>query len=288
MISGGEAEINGTQYETLEKALAAAKANDTIKLTESITTNTAVTVSTAITIDLNDHSWTINGGLTVNAAVTVTDSGSDGKVYMNATIAAYNTLTLKNLDLYAESGFSVYNGKVEMKAVYSTGSYNFFSGMGTGSIVVYSGGYKFNPEKYIVPGTVVVKNETLGRYEVNVGSTMYHASVNGKNYETLQAAFDAAQSGDTVYVLMQTGDNALEDAALNGSKNIVLNLNNEEITAGSITVNPGSTLTIMNGWIDQTVTNYGTLTVSGNAKVRNAQSKGRSRLYQRQGRYPQH
>ncbi len=157
MISGGEAEINGTQYETLEKALAAAKANDTIKLTESITTNTAVTVSTAITIDLNDHSWTINGGLTVNAAVTVTDSGSDGKVYMNATIAAYNTLTLKNLDLYAESGFSVYNGKVEMKAVYSTGSYNFFSGMGTGSIVVYSGGYKFNPEKYIVPGTVVVK-----------------------------------------------------------------------------------------------------------------------------------
>ena len=274
VISGGEAEINGTQYETLEKALEAAKSGDTVILQGDVTSNKTAAINTAITIDLNDHSWTINGGLTVNAAVTVTDSGSDGKVYMNATIAAYNTLTLKNLDLYAESGFSVYNGKVEMKAVYSTGSYNFFSGMGTGSIVVYSGGYKFNPEKYIVPGTVVVKNETLGRYEVNVGSTMYHASVNGKNYETLQAAFDAAQSGDTVYVLMQTGDNALEDAALNGSKNIVLNLNNEEITAGSITVNPGSTLTIMNGWIDQTVTNYGTLTVSGNAKVATLRVKG--------------
>ena len=66
MISGGEAEINGTQYETLEKALAAAKANDTIKLTESITTNTAVTVSTAVTIDLNGNTWNINGGLDVN------------------------------------------------------------------------------------------------------------------------------------------------------------------------------------------------------------------------------
>ena len=54
VISGGEAEINGTQYETLEKALAAAKSGDTIKFVNNITSNSPLTISTAVTIDLND------------------------------------------------------------------------------------------------------------------------------------------------------------------------------------------------------------------------------------------
>lgn len=274
--SGGEAEINGTQYETLEKALAAAKANDTIKLTESITTNTAVTVSTAVTIDLNGNTWNINGGLNVNAALTVTDGLTDGKLYMNSAVNVNGyVLTLNNLDLYVKSSLNVYyNGKIEMKSVYNNDFDFSKSGLTSSQLVIYSGGFRFNPEDFKAVGTVVEQDKDNNRFLVKVGSAKYQASVNGTNYETLQAAFDAAKNNETVYVLMQTGDNKLSDATLNGSKNIILNLNNEEITAGNITVNTGSTLTIMNGWIDQSIENHGTLTVSGNAKVATLRVKG--------------
>lgn len=276
VISGGEAEINGTQYETLEKALAAAKANDTIKLTESITTNTAVTVSTAVTIDLNGNTWNINGGLNVNAALTVTDGLTDGKLYMNSAVNVNGyVLTLNNLDLYVKSSLNVYyNGKIEMKSVYNNDFDFSKSGLTSSQLVIYSGGFRFNPEDFKAVGTVVEQDKDNKRFLVKVGSAKYQASVNGTNYETLQAAFDAAKNNETVYVLMQTGDNKLSDATLNGSKNIILNLNNEEITAGNITVNTGSTLTIMNGWIDQSIENHGTLTVSGNAKVATLRVKG--------------
>ena len=276
VISGGEAEINGTQYETLEKALAAAKSGDTIKFVNNITSNSPLTISTAVTIDLNDLTWNVNGGLTVNAAVTVTDKGSanDGQLYMNSAVNVNSTLTFKNIDLYADKGFSVSAyGKVEMKDVHSKGDYNFFKGMNSSQILIYSGTFEFNPAGFIVPGTIIEENS--GAFLVKIDdASKYEASIDGKFYETLQAAFDAAYNGATVYVIRQTGNTDLSDAALNGSKNIILNLNNEEITAGNITVNTGSTLTIMNGWIDQSIENHGTLTVSGNAKVATLRVKG--------------
>ena len=276
VISGGEAEINGTQYETLEKALAAAKSGDTIKFVNNITSNSPLTISTAVTIDLNDLTWNVNGGLTVNAAVTVTDEGSakNGQLYMNSVVNVNSTLTFKNIDLYADKGFSVSAyGKVEMKDVHSKGDYNFFKDMNSSQILIYSGTFEFNPAGFIVPGTIIEENNGAFIVKIDEAST-YEASIDGKFYETLQAAFDAAYNGATVYVIQQTGDNKLSDAALNGSKNIILNLNNEEITAGNITVNTGSTLTIMNGWIDQSIENHGTLTVSGNAKVATLRVKG--------------
>lgn len=274
--SGGEAEINGTQYETLEKALAAAKSGDTIKFVNNITSNSPLTISTAVTIDLNDLTWNVNGGLTVNAAVTVTDKGSanDGQLYMNSDVNVNSTLTFKNIDLYADKGFSVSAyGKVEMKDVHSKGDYNFFKDMNSSQILIYSGTFEFNPAGFIVPGTIIEENSGAFLVKIDEAST-YEASIDGKFYKTLQAAFDAAYNGATVYVIQQTGDNKLSDAALNGSKNIILNLSNEEITAGNITVNTGSTLTIMNGWIDQSIENHGTLTVSGNAKVATLRVKG--------------
>ena len=276
MISGGEAEINGTQYETLEKALAAAKSGDTIKFVNNITSNSPLTISTAVTIDLNDLTWNVNGGLTVNAAVTVTDKGSanDGQLYMNSVVNVNSTLTFKNIDLYADKGFSVSAyGKVEMKDVHSKGDYNFFKDMNASQILIYSGTFEFNPAGFIVPGTIIEENNGAFIVKIDEANT-YEASIDGKFYETLQAAFDAAYNGATVYVIRQTGNTDLSDAALNGSKNIILNLNNEEITAGNITVNTGSTLTIMNGWIDQSIENHGTLTVSGNAKVATLRVKG--------------
>ena len=230
--SGGEAEINGTQYETLEKALAAAKSGDTIKFVNNITSNSPLTISTAVTIDLNDLTWNVNGGLTVNAAVTVTDESSakNGQLYMNSVVNVNSTLTFKNIDLYADKGFSVSAyGKVEMKDVHSKGDYNFFKGMNSSQILIYSGTFEFNPAGFIVPGTIIEENNGAFIVKIDEAST-YEASIDGKFYETLQAAFDAAYNGATVYVIQQTGDNKLSDAALNGSKNIILNLNNEEIS----------------------------------------------------------
>ena len=276
VISGGEAEINGTQYETLEKALAAAKSGDTIKFINNITSNSPLTISTAVTIDLNDLTWNVNGGLTVNAAVTVTDKGSanDGQLYMNSVVNVNSTLTFKNIDLYADKGFSVSAyGKVEMKDVHSKGDYNFFKGMNSSQILIYSGTFEFNPAGFIVPGTIIDENSGAFIVKIDEGST-YEASIDGKFYETLQAAFDAAYNGATVYVIQQTGDTNLSDAALNDSKSIILNLSGEDVVKGNITVTVGSTMTINNGRISESVVNYGTLTVGGNAEIANLRVKG--------------
>ena len=276
-VTTGTIQIGDTQYETLEAALAAAKANDTIKLTADITTNTAVTVSTAVTIDLNGFAWNINGGLNVNAALTVTDGQSDGKLYMNSAVNVNGyVLTLNNIDLYVKSSLNVYyNGKIEMKSVYNTDFEFAKSGLTSSQLVIYSGGFKYNPEGFNAVGTVIdSKSDKNGRFLVKVGSEEYEASINGTNYKTLQAAFDAAKENDTVYVLMQNGDNELSNAALSNSKSITLNLNNEIITKGDITVNAGSTLTIVNGQINSTVANYGTLTISGNTEIATLRVKG--------------
>lgn len=274
--SGGEAEINGTRYETLEKALAAAKSGDTIKFVNNITSNSPLTISTAVTIDLNGLTWNVNGGLTVNAAVTVTDEGSakNGQLYMNSAVNVNSTLTFKNIDLYADKGFSVSAyGKVEMKDVHSKGDYNFFKGMNSSQILIYSGTFEFNPAGFIVPGTIIEENS--GAFLVKIDdASKYEASIDGKFYETLQAAFDAAYNGATVYVIQQTGDNELSDAALNDSKSIILNLSGEDVVKGNITVTVGSTMTINNGRIGESVVNYGTLTVGGNAEIANLRVKG--------------
>ena len=278
VISGGEAEINGTQYETLEKALAAAKSGDTIKFINNITSNSPLTISTAVTIDLNGLTWNVNGGLTVNAAVTVTDKGSanDGQLYMNSVVNVNSTLTFKNIDLYADKGFSVSAyGKVEMKDVHSKGDYNFFKGMNSSQILIYSGTFEFNPAGFIVPGTIIEEDNSNDTFLVKIDdASTYEASIDGKFYKTLQAAFDAADNGATVYVIQHTGDTNLSDAALNGSKSIILNLSGEDVVKGNITVTVGSTMTISNGRISESVVNYGTLTVGGNAEIANLRVKG--------------
>lgn len=276
---GAAVKIGSTEYTTLEEAIAAAKAGDTIVFMKDVKSTKAVTIPTAVTLDLNGKLWIINAGLTVNAAATIT---GDGEIELDSTIAVYNnsTLTIKNTTLDATAGFVTYSGKVEMKNVVAVdGEYNFFTGMNASTLLVYSGYFKFNPAGFNAAGTVIEENEDLGfkAFNVKVGSTTYQASLNGSYYETLQAAFDAAKSGETVYVLMQDGDNVVSDATLDGSKSIILNLNNEEITKGNITVKSGSTLTIVNGWIDQSVANLGgTLTVSGNAKVGTVNVEGGS------------
>lgn len=275
-VAGAEAKIGSTEYSTLADAIAAAKDGETIVFLKDIKSTKAVTIPTAVTLDLNSKLWIINSGLTVNAATTIT---GDGEIELDSTIAVYNnsTLTIKNTDIDAAAGFVTYSGKVELKNVNAVfGDYNIFTGMNANTLIVYSGYFKNNPAGFNATGTVIEENDNLGfkAFNVKVGSTKYQATVNGTNYETLQAAFDAAKSGDTVYALMQTGNNELGDATLNSGKSIVLNLNNEEITKGNITVNAGSTLTITNGWIDESVANYGTLTISGNAKVGTLRVKG--------------
>ena len=276
-------DTTSVKYDSLEEALAAANAGETLMFLKHIKSTSAVNISKAVNIDCG-YGWTINGGLNVNADVKLA-----GKIEMNSVISVNkSTLTIDDGYIDAGASFSVNGGLVKIdNDTIIAGATNIFTGMNSNQIAIYSGLFKYNPAGFNVPGTVVngdvdVTDPSGGHYgfsdfkgfEVAVGSNKYQASLNGSYYETLQAAFDAAKNNETVYVLKQTGDNKLSDAALNGSKNIILNLNNEEITAGNITVNTGSTLTIMNGWIDQSIENHGTLTVSGNAKVATLRVKG--------------
>lgn len=87
------------------------------------------------------------------------------------------------------------------------------------------------------------------------------ASVNGTNYQTLDAAVSAANAGDTV----KLESNITLTAGIDISKSITLDLNAKEITTG------GYTITV----------NSGDLTVNGNGKMTNAiDYKDKNNAYQ--------
>ena len=109
------AEVNGVKYETLQKAINAAKRNNTIKLLADTKEN--VTISTSdVTLDLNGH--TLNGGtekgkpaLTITARVTVMDSseGHTGTIMRedtaeNSGVSSHYVIDVQDGWLTFESG----------------------------------------------------------------------------------------------------------------------------------------------------------------------------------------
>lgn len=92
------------------------------------------------------------------------------------------------------------------------------------------------------------------------------AYVAGKGFDTLQAAIDAAQDGETVTLLTD----ATEDATIAAGKNITLDLGGKTLTntnAGkaTLTIAKGATATVKNGSIvggtGYTIDSYGTATL---------------------------
>ena len=215
-----------------------------------------------------------SGNLNVNAGSTITVSGdpvakteNDGAIQDGAAISVVNRPGYKGLGQIAITGgtFTAKAGNAAIKAYTwdsSTKQESDFDNTAK-TVAVYGGTFSSAvPQALCAEGCDPIENPD-GTYGVS-GSV---AQVGFKAFNTLQAAIDAAQDGETVTLLAD----ATEDATVAAGKNITLDLGGKTLTntnAGkaTLTIVKGATATVKNGNIVggtsyYTIDNYGTATL---------------------------
>ena len=196
-----------------------------------------------------------SGSLNISGAgtaITVTGDGiakteNDGAIEDGAAISIVERTGYKGLiAIKVESGtFTAKAGNDAVKAYKWDNTNKTESAFDNSKNVVAISGGTFSSEvakSLCADGFIPTKNED-GTYGVKEGK--YVAEVKGVKYETLQAAIDAAQDGQTVTLLAD----ATEDVVI--SKSITLDLDGKTLTntnAGKATISVQSgTVTVKNG-----------------------------------------
>ncbi len=212
-----------------------------------------------------------SGNLNVTAGSAITVSGdpvakteNDGAIQDGAAISVVNRPGYKGLGQVAITGgtFTAKDTNAAIKAYTwdsSTKQESAFDNTAK-TVAVYGGTFSSSvPEALCAEGCSPVENPD-GTHGVS-GSV---AQVGFKAFNTLQAAIDAAQDGETVTLLAD----ATEDATIAAGKNITLDLGGKTLTntnAGKamLTIAKGATATVKNGNIVggtsyYAIDNYGT------------------------------
>ena len=215
-----------------------------------------------------------SGNLNVNAGSVITVSGdpvekaeNDGAIQDGAAISIVNRLGYKGLGQIAITGgtFKAKGNNAAIKAYTWDSAAKQESDFDNSAktVAVYGGTFSSSvPEALCAEGCNPVENPD-GTHGVS-GSV---AQVGFKAFNTLQAAIDAAQDGETVTLLTD----ATEDATIASGKNITLNLGGKTLTStntgkATLTIAKGATATVKNGSIVggtgyYTIDNYGTATL---------------------------
>lgn len=215
-----------------------------------------------------------SGNLNVTAGSAITVSGdpvekaeNDGAIQDGAAISIVNRAGYKGLGKIAITGgtFTAKPGNAALKAYTWDSSTKQESAFDNSAKTVAVSGGTFSSvvsTDLCAEGCTPIAN-TDGTHSVASGV----AYVAGKGFDTLQAAIDAAQDGETVTLLTD----ATEDATIAAGKNITLDLGGKTLTntnAGkaTLTIAKGATATVKNGSIVggtgyYTIDSYGTATL---------------------------
>lgn len=215
-----------------------------------------------------------SGNLNVTAGSAITVSGdpvkkaeNDGAIQDGAAISIVNRAGYKGLGKIAITGgtFTAKPGNAALKAYTWDSSTKQESAFDNSAKTVAVSGGTFSSAVsagLCAEGCTPIAN-TDGTHSVASGV----AYVAGKGFDTLQAAIDAAQDGETVTLLTD----ATEDATIAAGKNITLDLGGKTLTntnAGkaTLTIAKGATATVKNGSIVggtgyYTIDSYGTATL---------------------------
>lgn len=215
-----------------------------------------------------------SGNLNVNAGSTITVSGdpvekaeNDGAIQDGAAISIVNRPGYKGLGQIAITGgtFTAKGDNAAIKAYTWDSSTKQESAFDNSAKTVAVSGGTFSSAvsaDLCAEGCTPIAN-TNGTHSVASGV----AYVAGKGFDTLQAAIDAAQDGETVTLLTD----ATEDATIAAGKNITLDLGGKTLTntnvgKATLTIAKGATATVKNGSIVggtgyYTIDSYGTATL---------------------------
>lgn len=215
-----------------------------------------------------------SGNLNVNAGSAITVSGdpvekaeNDGAIQDGAAISIVNRPGYKGLGQISITGgtFTAKTGNAALKAYTwdsATKQESTFDNSAK-TVAVYGGTFSSSvPEALCAEGCKPIENPD-GTHGVS-GSV---AQVGFKAFNTLQAAIDAAQDGETVTLLAD----ATEDATISAGKNITLDLGGKTLTntntgKATLTIAKGTTATVKSGNIVggtgfYTIQNNGTATL---------------------------
>lgn len=300
------AQIGGNVFTSLQAAIDAAQAGDTVQLIADAVVDATVVVQDkgAITLDLNGktisntkeiwnddiYNWSLVS-VRGNSDLTITGNGAIDALandsYAIDLQGAASKCTIENgaftgniSAVYVFDGsLTINGGTFDIKQLSGLGDRRFTINCydssyknGTAQVSINGGTFNgFDPANnlaegtgttFTAPGYTSVANAD-GTYGVVAGV----AQVAGKAFNTLQAAIDAAQDGETVTLLTD----ATEDATIAAGKNITLDLGGKTLTntnAGkaTLTIAKGATATVKNGSIAggtgyYTIDNYGTATL---------------------------
>ena len=300
------AQIGGTVFTSLQAAIDAAQAGDTVQLIADAVVDATVVVQDkgAITLDLNGktisntkeiwneavYNWSLIS-VRGNSDLTITGNGAvDALANDSYAIDLYDAASKCTIESGAFTGnisavyvydgsLTINGGTFDIKQLSGQGDHRFTINCydsnyknGTAQVSINGGTFNgFDPANnlaegtgtaFTAPGYTSVANAD-GTYGVVAGV----AQVAGKAFNTLQAAIDAAQDGETVTLLTD----ATEDATIAAGKNITLDLGGKTLTntnAGkaTLTIAKGATATVKNGSIAggtgyYTIDNYGTATL---------------------------
>lgn len=215
-----------------------------------------------------------SGNLNINAGSTITVSGDpvekaegDGAIQDGAAISIVNRPGYKGLGQIAITGgtFTAKDANAAIKAYTwdsSTKQESDFDNTAK-TVAVYGGTFSSAVSADLcAEGCNPVENP-----DGTHGVSSSVAQVGFKAFNTLQAAIDAAQDGETVTLLTD----ATEDATIAAGKNITLNLGGKTLTntntgKATLIIAKGATATVKNGSIVggtgyYTIDNYGTATL---------------------------
>ncbi len=229
-------------YTTLQNAVLYAADGDVVTLLKDQEKDTSYTVSKNITLDLNGFGVTVQSGGAYGAIsisgkkiVTIKDSVGTGKIIYAAD---------KNYAVYAKSGAEV---------TIEGGTFEAYDR------VIYS--YGLNTVVTINGGTFTARKD---------GGTAFWVDQNGVlNLNAFESADKIAANAETGVAVVKTAD-MLKWAFDNAAANVNIALGTS--IASDVTVKEGCTVIFdLNGYtLTGTVTNKGTLTITGEGKVQSS------------------
>lgn len=203
------AEVNGTEYKTLQAAIDAAGRNATVKLLADTYEN--VTISTNyLTLDLNGH--TLNGGtvkgkpaLTVTARVTVKDSSEEhtGTIMREDTAANSGVSSHYVIDVQGAGWLTFESGNVKNNSGTDSGKGASLVRVGDDSIAEYPGlnikGGTFTQDNFIVikvdSGDLFLNGGTLNSANSYAIEDWHRATIKGGtvNGNVASVSYDKAE-----------------------------------------------------------------------------------------------
>ena len=208
------AKVGGNEYATLEAAITAASAGDTVTLLSDVTLTETLTINKNLTLDVNGKTLTVqtsSDGIVVNnAELTLANSGSTGKYIFDCSASNGDGVYVYNTNANTISKLNV-NSDVEIHANNSVNS-AIHAYAEQGAAVV-----NFNAGKIVVTGT-------NARFSAIIADDNSTINVAGGEFE-LNVDFDSYSDGNDVVGVLVWGQNGVQ-------KNIAVNITDGKFTVG--------------------------------------------------------